>query len=140
MTSQFCEIKIWLISLILNCPHFIGTIQNFEDFDQFIVRSEKGSRQCGLCFNFESKDTWDLRNHIEARHFPDTFNYQCPECSIVLRTNKAYKNHKNRAHKVIWSRHLSEVYLKSCDSRSWFLFYRNHPQVWRFWSVCWKKR
>ena len=91
-----------MVLLILICPNFIGTIHKFEDFDQYVGRSANGSKCCGLCFNFESNHPRDLRNHIEARHFPDTFTYQCPECNIILNTNKAFLNHKNRIHKTAY--------------------------------------
>ena len=67
--------------ILVSDSYLIGTIHKFEDFDQYVGRSANGSKCCGLCFNFESNHPRDLRNHIEARHFPDTFTYQCPECN-----------------------------------------------------------
>jgi len=76
-----------------------GLITKFEDFDQFIGRNEHGGKCCSICFSFNSHNLRDLRNHIESKHYPNTFHYLCQECEQTFSTNKAYLNHKQRAHK-----------------------------------------
>ena len=36
-----------------------------------------------------------MRNHIECKHFPNTFSYNCLDCDKVFGTNNAYLWHKN---------------------------------------------
>jgi len=75
-----------------------GHLQKFEDFDQYVRNDAHGSRYCGICLIFKTNHTGNLRNHIESKHFQDAFTYQCPECKIVLNTNKAYLVHRSRTH------------------------------------------
>ena len=78
---------------------FTGNIRTFEDFDQYVRKDANGSKYCGLCFTFKTNHQGNLRNHIESKHFPYTFTYQCPDCNIVLHTNKAFLVHRSKTHK-----------------------------------------
>merc|ERR1719445_1444119 len=62
-----------------------GEFKSLEDFDQFISENgHHGGKACGICFQYNSNVTRDLRNHIESKHFPNTFNYNCQVCGISL--------------------------------------------------------
>ena len=78
---------------------FTGNLQTFEDFDQYVRKDAHGSKYCGVCFTFKTNHQGNLRNHIESKHFPYTFKYQCPDCNIVLNTNKAFLVHRSKTHK-----------------------------------------
>jgi len=74
-----------------------GDFKSLEDFDQFISENgQQGGKACGICYQYNSNVTRDLRNHIESKHFPNTFNYRCLICGLNLTTNKAFSNHKSR--------------------------------------------
>ena len=72
---------------------------NIEDLDQYISVNESGGKCCGICYAFKSNMLRDLRDHIESKHFPNVFSYQCPDCDVVVNTNKAYRIHKSRKHR-----------------------------------------
>ena len=75
----------------------LGNIINPQDFDQYILTSEDGSFYCGIC-NQAMNQKGHLKEHIEAKHFPNVFSYQCSECSHVVGSKIALRNHKKRTH------------------------------------------
>ena len=64
---------------------------------QYILNSEDGSFCCGICYQAMNKKD-NLKKHIEARHFPNVFSYQCSECSFVVGNKKALHNHIRLKH------------------------------------------
>ena len=77
---------------------FSGLISKPEDFEQFIQKVEAGPYVCQIC-SYQQAKFGVVKNHIESKHFPDTFSYSCPFCDAVLGTNTALKIHKQRHHK-----------------------------------------
>ena len=77
-----------------------GSINSPGDLDQYVLSSGDGFFYCGIC-NHQARKT-DLKNHIESKHFPNMFSYQCPECSHVVGTKKALQRHKDRSHPKHW--------------------------------------
>ena len=76
-----------------------GSISNPDDFAQFIQRNLiSGEHVCQIC-NYSQKQLWTVKNHVESKHFPNSFTYNCPMCEKVFGTNQAFMKHKNRAHK-----------------------------------------
>ena len=75
----------------------LGVITNLQDLDKYILTSENGSFYCGICHQAMNQKG-NLRQHIEAKHFPNGFSYQCSECTLVLGSRKALYNHKQRNH------------------------------------------
>jgi len=78
----------------INCP---------EDFDKYILKelNENGHgylHKCGICLQFSNKSSGHVRNHLESKHFPNTFSYACPFCDMVLGTRKALEVHRQRKH------------------------------------------
>ena len=61
------------------------------DFDQFILKdpAEKGF-YCNICQLFRKRGIPDVRNHVESKHFPNTFSYPCNLCDAILGTNTAF--------------------------------------------------
>lgn len=57
-----------------------------------------GTFACALC-SFNMTRRLHVRNHVESKHFPNTFTYPCPICDKEFGTNKAFSNHKNLEHK-----------------------------------------
>ena len=70
-----------------------------DDFEQFVQRNgNSGHYYCQLC-NYSQAQFSVVKNHVESKHFPNTFSYQCPFCDKHFGTNKAFIIHKNRFHK-----------------------------------------
>ena len=78
--------------------NFVGTFDNPEDFEQYIVRAESGGFSCTECFYTQNQKAV-VRNHVEAKHFPNTFTYNCHLCDKVFGTKGAYSKHNQRYHK-----------------------------------------
>ena len=74
--------------------HISGSITKPEDFKQFVLRLESESFGCQLC-SYQQKQFGIVNNHVESKHFPNTFNYSCSYCNKIFGTNKAFVCHKN---------------------------------------------
>ena len=74
-------------------------ITNPEDFVHYSNKDENGVYVCQLC-SYNNRDLTKMRNHIECKHFPNTFSYNCLDCDKVFGTNNAYLWHK-RSHKTV---------------------------------------
>ena len=75
-----------------------GNINSPDDFEQYVQRSETGIYLCHLC-NYSQTQFSVVKNHVESKHFPNTFSYQCQQCDTVLGTNTALYRHVQRVHK-----------------------------------------
>ena len=75
---------------------FPGVIKKLEDFDSFIRLDEHGVPGCGICLAFSHSAKSNVRNHIESRHFPNTFTYACPRCAKILASKKSLQNHASK--------------------------------------------
>jgi len=75
-----------------------GEIATPEDFNKFIERNASGP-YCGVCNQFFNKSVTNVRNHVESKHFPNLFSYQCNQCDMTLGTQKALDVHRQRNHK-----------------------------------------
>ena len=93
---------------------FQGSIQCYEDLDQFITPRESDHYSCGLCHQFRHRSTMSVRWHLEAKHFPGCFTHQCHHCDAILPTRRALDSHVKREHCVMWGGQLCDNYL-DCD-------------------------
>jgi len=75
-------------------------IERPEDFNQFIGRNANGSYDCSICQSFSHRSVSTVRNHVESRHFPNSFSYSCTQCEMTFGTKTNLENHKRRQHKV----------------------------------------
>ena len=71
----------------------LGLITKHEDFEQFATKNGSGSISCDICSSHTS-NMRDMKRHIEAKHFPNTFVYSCPVCEKEFGTQNSYLNHK----------------------------------------------
>jgi len=69
-----------------------GVVQSPEDLKQYIVTGEKGP-SCGLCNSFSHHSRTNVLRHIESKHFPDAFLYQCTGCGAAKKTKTALERH-----------------------------------------------
>ena len=108
-TCQFCD-STWayamhnqryhkeIMCLMSNIEYLLGQITCPEDFQKFIHRDQSGRYECTLCFH-NVISLKDVKNHVESKHFPNTFSYSCTLCDKTFGTNSAYTTHKGRYHK-----------------------------------------
>jgi len=73
-------------------------IETPEDFNQFVERNSSGV-SCSICHSFSHKSVSSVRIHIESKHFPNSFTYNCPLCEMTFGTKKSLENHNFRQHK-----------------------------------------
>jgi len=76
-----------------------GILSTPEDLKKYIVQGEKGPT-CGVCFMFSHRSKSNVQNHIESKHFPNSFSYSCHKCSRNVSTKKALEIHVNRCKEV----------------------------------------
>ena len=76
-----------------------GEVRSPEDLKQYVLRDATGTFYCGFCHQFSNKSSTNVRNHCEAKHFPNLFSYPCQICTEVFGTNIALYNHVARTHK-----------------------------------------
>ena len=67
-----------------------------EDFDNYVVKNGAGVFTCMVC-SYNLKNSRDARNHVESKHFPNTFTYRCLACDKTFGTNWALTRHKYSA-------------------------------------------
>merc|ERR1719186_2225058 len=72
-----------------------GSLTSAEDFKKYIERDENGPH-CGICQQFYNRSVTNVRNHIESKHFPNSFMYTCRKCSINVSTKVALDRHITR--------------------------------------------
>jgi len=70
-----------------------GDFTSPEDFIKFVVRNDSGAPTCGICLQFSNQAVVNVRNHIESKHYPNTFVYNCPKCHSIKNTRKALDIH-----------------------------------------------
>ena len=97
MTSVSYKLKCQCLNCVISGPGS-GTINSQDDFEHFIQRSGSGPYYCQLC-SYNNKQFGVVKNHVESKHFPNTFSYQCQQCDTVLGTNTALYRHVQRVHK-----------------------------------------
>ena len=85
-----CKCNIWFV-------FSLGKITKPEDFDKYIIPNQTaGGHSCSLCLQFTHVAKSNVRNHVESRHFPNSFVYNCDHCGHNLGTKKALQRHKAR--------------------------------------------
>jgi len=58
-----------------------------------------GKYICGICKTFSHAGKSHVRNHVESKHFPDMFTYNCDQCDKIFSTKNGVANHRSVAHK-----------------------------------------
>ena len=88
----------------LTCTYPIclpGILSDPEDLKRYIVQDELKGPTCGICFSFSHRSKSNVQNHIESKHFPNSFTYTCPKCFKNVSTKKALEIHNNRC--KVWT-------------------------------------
>jgi len=71
-------------------------VNSFEDLLQFVVRT-KGGHKC-LCGSFSHSSIVAVQRHIESKHFPNHFVWNCDVCGKQPKTREALRLHTCRSH------------------------------------------
>ena len=56
-----------------------------------------GKFQCNLCGQIRNCKS-HLLEHVEAKHFPGSYEYQCDQCDEKFDTKCKWRNHRSRVH------------------------------------------
>ena len=76
-----------------------GPVRSPEDLKLYVLRDSSGTYYCGFCHQFSNRSSTNVRNHCEAKHFPNMFTYSCKLCDMTFGANIGLYNHMARAHK-----------------------------------------
>ena len=74
----------------------LGQITKPEDFDKYIVPNVSGVNSCSICHVFSHVAKSNVRNHVESKHFPNTFFYNCNICNKVCNSRQALQQHRSK--------------------------------------------
>ena len=90
--------NVQIVQCLLNVV-FPGSFSSAEDFDIYMEKeSDHPGYFCTICNSFRRRCRTDVRNHVESKHFPGTFSYNCADCGLILATNTSLKRHQQRVH------------------------------------------
>jgi len=70
-----------------------GSVTTPDDLRKYIVTDQTGLSTCAICHSFSHRSKYDCQNHIESRHFPNSFLYNCQKCHKTVSTRKALVRH-----------------------------------------------
>ena len=73
----------------------VPTLTSPSDLDQFVERSDHGYL-CSICASFSHVGRSNVRNHVESKHFPNTFVYTCDLCQKQCKSRQALQQHKSK--------------------------------------------
>ena len=71
-------------------------------FGQYVDITSEGLHKCAICEYVnppKGKGRENVMEHVEKKHFPNTFVYTCPHCAKVLGKRAAFAVHKHRCKK-----------------------------------------
>ena len=70
---------------------FLG-LSSPDDLKRYMLSGVE-AHTCSICQNFSHKSKYTLQNHIESKHFPNAFLYQCTGCGVAKKTKTALERH-----------------------------------------------
>lgn len=65
-----------------------------------MLGADQVTQTCGICHSFTHRSKYTVQNHIESKHFPNSFLYNCPNCQKTVTTREALGNHKKKCGKA----------------------------------------
>jgi len=75
-------------------------IRDPSELLKYVAKSDlSGKYTCGICKTFSHAGKSHVRNHIESKHFPGVFTYECDQCEKIFSTKNGVANHRSVAHK-----------------------------------------
>ena len=93
---QVCTIS----GVVVDDLQFVKVVDDPSDLLKYVARDPTtGRNYCKLCNNFSHSGRSHVRNHVESKHFPDIFTYECDQCDRTFPTKNGVANHRSQAHK-----------------------------------------
>jgi len=78
------------------------SVKSPEDLYQFCVREVGESKwKCSICWQCSHAGRNNVRNHVESKHFPSQFEYNCDYCEKICHTKKGLEVHISQKHRYI---------------------------------------
>ena len=75
-------------------------VKSPDDLYAFCMKEAGESKwKCGMCYQFSHMGRKQVRNHVESKHFPNTWQYSCKYCTNISNTKKALDIHMSVKHK-----------------------------------------
>ena len=71
---------------------------NPDELFAYVLKSE-GQHICGICNKFTHFSKNSVRNHVEAKHYPDAFCYSCDFCGQQMKNKNCLNIHISRHHR-----------------------------------------
>jgi len=71
-----------------------------SDLNQYVSYDPAEEKYfCQICQKFTFRSRYNVRNHVEAVHFPNVFSYSCEFCEKAVGSKNALSIHMTRMHK-----------------------------------------
>jgi len=70
-----------------------------KDPTSCVISDSRPKYVCSLCFKFSHQGKTNVRNHVESKHFPGQFVYDCDQCQMTFPSKSAVQLHRSRIHK-----------------------------------------
>ena len=71
--------------------------ENPEELKQFVLKStEDGKYYCSICNEYSHISISNARNHVESKHFPGFFTYNCEICFENFNNRQKLYLHKSK--------------------------------------------
>jgi len=90
-------------NMVMDVTNKGQTFQDPSELLQFVCRetSDEGKPKymCGICNIFSHTSRTNVRNHVEAKHFPNAFSYHCEICGQSFPSKNNVQLHRSRVHK-----------------------------------------
>jgi len=75
-------------------------IREPSELNQYVAYNQtEGKYFCQICEKFTFRSRYNVRNHVEAVHFPNVFTYPCQMCEQSVGSKNALSIHMTRMHK-----------------------------------------
>jgi len=75
-------------------------VKDPSDLNQYVSYDPTEEKYfCQICGNFTFRSRYNVRNHVEAVHFPNVFSYSCDFCGKAVGSKNALSIHMTRMHK-----------------------------------------
>ena len=79
------------------------SFQDPSELLQFVAKetSDLGKTKyvCTLCNKFSHLYRTNVRNHVESKHFPNVFSYECEHCGESFSSKSIVQQHRHKMHK-----------------------------------------
>jgi len=80
-----------------------------DDLFQYVVKHPVKGYQCSICEKYKSPARVNVRNHVESKHFPNTFEYPCEFCGKIMYSKNYRDTHISMNHKFTNSKTYSST-------------------------------